>query len=115
MSSYKLVKSFWANVKGSLGFVSLCVALQQQDCSVGSSNRDWCLIRKFPAFMFICAPVGGLVSGLEMQEARLNKDAEAEEDTGLPFKCHKFSNIFVAVQPVVNLGHCLHHGPAMLP
>lgn len=45
-----------------------------------------------------------LVSGVGMQEA-----------TGLPFKCHKFSNIFVAVQPVVNLGHFLHHGPAMLP
>lgn len=56
-----------------------------------------------------------LVSGVGMQEARLNRDAEAEEDTGLPFKCHKFSNIFVAVQPVVNLGHFLHHGPAMLP
>lgn len=54
-----------------------------------------------------------LVSGVGMQEARLNRDAE--EDTGLPFKCHKFSNIFVAVQPVVNLGHFLHHGPAMLP
>lgn len=45
MSSYKLFKSFWANVKGSLGLASLCIVLQQHDCSVGSSNWDLCLQR----------------------------------------------------------------------
>lgn len=46
MSSYKLVKSFWANVKGSFSFASLCTFLQQHGCNNGYSNLDLCLERK---------------------------------------------------------------------
>lgn len=37
MSSYKLVRSFCANVNGSLSFASLCALLQEQNCRVGHS------------------------------------------------------------------------------
>lgn len=46
MSSYKLVKSFCANMKGSFNLASLCVVLQQQDWIGGYSNRDLCLERE---------------------------------------------------------------------
>lgn len=53
MSSYKLVRSFWANVKGSFSFASLCVSLQEHHCCVGYSKLDLCLTKdelKFRVF-----------------------------------------------------------------
>lgn len=46
MSSYKLARSFCANVNGSLSFASLCAFLQEQTWRGGYSNPDLCLERR---------------------------------------------------------------------
>lgn len=119
MSSYKLFKSFWANVKGSFSFASLCIVLQQQDCSVGYWNSALCRVRDKVKLTVLGLMRSGSVDGRpwfpgpELRCVRPTEDAET--DTDLQLKYHKVSTKPELVQAVPHLRHRLHHGPAMFP